>query len=136
MKVTVEDISTVKKKLHIQVPPDAIALEMKKALADMAKKAKIPGFRPGKAPKNVVEKHYHAEIQSDVMNRVISDSYLRALNENSLIAIDMPNITNISPLEKDAPLNFTHSNWSAKSWPVRTSRTFHCSQSDPDADKP
>jgi trigger factor len=107
MKVTVEDISTVKKKLHIQVPPDTIALEMKKALADVAKKAKIPGFRPGKAPKNVVEKHYQTEIQSEVMNRVITDSYLSALNENSLIAIDMPNITNISPLEKDAPLNFT-----------------------------
>jgi trigger factor len=107
MKVTVEDISTVKKKLHIQVMPDAIAVEMKRAVADVAKKAKIPGFRPGKAPKNVVEKHYQTEIQSEVMNRLISESYLRALNENSLIAVDMPNITNISPLEKDAPLNFT-----------------------------
>jgi hypothetical protein len=38
MKVTVEDISTVKKKLHIQVPPDFVALEMKKAVADVAKK--------------------------------------------------------------------------------------------------
>jgi trigger factor len=107
MKITVEDISSVKKKLHIQVLPDAIEREMKKALADVAKKAKIPGFRPGKAPKNVVEKHYQAEIQSEVMNRLISESYLQALNENNLIAVDMPNITNISPLEKDAPLNFT-----------------------------
>lgn len=107
MKVTVEDISTVKKKLHIQVPPDAIAAEMKKAVADAAKKAKIPGFRPGKAPKNVVERHYEAEIQSEVMNRVISDSYLQALKEHDLSPVEMPNITNISPLEKDAPLNFS-----------------------------
>jgi len=107
MKVTVEDISTVKKKLHIQVPPDAIALEMKKAVADVAKKAKIPGFRPGKAPKNVVERHYEAEIQSEVMNRVISDSYLQALKEHNLSPVEMPNITNISPLEKDAPLNYS-----------------------------
>jgi trigger factor len=107
MKVTVEDISTVKKKLHIQVPPDAIALEMKKAVADVAKKAKIPGFRPGKAPKNVVERHYEAEIQSEVMNRVISDSYLQALKEHNLSPVEMPNITNVSPLERDAPLNFS-----------------------------
>lgn len=107
MNVTVEDISPVKKKLHIQVPPDIIALEMKKALADVAKKAKIPGFRPGKAPKNVVERHYAAEIQSEVMNRVISESYLRALGEHGLSPVEMPNITNLSPLEKDAPLNFT-----------------------------
>jgi len=107
MKVTVEDISTVKKKLHIQVAPDAIALEMKKALADVAKKANIPGFRPGKAPKNVVERHYAADIQSEVMNRVISDSYLKAIKEHDLSPVEMPNITNISPLEKDAPLNYS-----------------------------
>ncbi|MHB8843148.1 MAG: trigger factor [Nitrospirota bacterium] len=107
MKVTVEDISTVKKKLHIQVPPDTIAVEMKKAVADVAKKATIPGFRPGKAPKNVVERHYEAEIQSEVMNRIISDSYLQALKEHDLSPVEMPNITNISPLEKDAPLNFS-----------------------------
>ena len=107
MKVTVEDISPVRKKLHIQVLPDAIEREMHKAVVDVAKTAKIPGFRPGKAPKNVVEKHYQTEIQSEVMNRLISESYLQALNENGLIAVDMPNITNISPLEKGTPLNFT-----------------------------
>jgi len=107
MKVTVEDVSTVKKKLHIQVLPDAIAIERKKALAEVAKKAKIAGFRPGKAPKNVVERHYAAEIDSEVMNKLISDSYLQALKESDLSPVDMPNISNISPLETDAPLNFT-----------------------------
>jgi trigger factor len=107
MKATIEDISTVKKKIHIQVSPDAIEREMSKAVADAAKRAKIPGFRPGKAPKAVVERHYSAEIQSEVMNKVISDSYLKALQENDLSPVDMPNITNISPLEKNAPLNFT-----------------------------
>jgi trigger factor len=58
MKVTVEDISTVKKKLHIQVMPDAIALEMKKAVADVAKKAKIPGFRPGKVPLSIIRQRF------------------------------------------------------------------------------
>jgi trigger factor len=107
MKVTIEDISSVKKKLHIQVPPEAIAREMEKALVNAAKKAKIPGFRPGKAPKDVVKRHYEMEIQSDVMNRLISDSYLEAVQQNGLSPVEMPNITNISPFEKDAPLNFT-----------------------------
>jgi trigger factor len=107
MKATIEDISPVKKKLHIQIGPDAIAREMDKAIADAAKRAKVPGFRPGKAPKTVVERHYGAEIQSEVMNRLISDSYLKALQEHDLSPVDMPNITNISPFEKNAPLNFT-----------------------------
>ncbi len=107
MKATIEDISPVKKKIHIQVMPEAIAREMDKAVADVSKRAKIPGFRPGKAPKAVVERHYGAEIQSEVMNRLISDSYLKAVQENNLSPVDMPNITNISPLEKNTPLNFT-----------------------------
>jgi len=107
MKSTIEDISAVKKKLHIQVTPEAIAQEMVKALADVAKKAKIPGFRPGKAPRAVVERHYAAEIESEVMNKLISASYLQALQEHSLSPVDMPSISNISPFDKAAPLNFT-----------------------------
>ena len=107
MKAVVEDISPVKKKIHIQVPPDAIAQEMVKAVADIAKKAKIPGFRPGKAPKAIVERHYAAEIESEGMNKLISVSYLKALEDHKLSAIDMPSITNISPFDKNSPLNFT-----------------------------
>ncbi len=107
MKATIEDISTVRKKLHIQISTDAIAQEMVKAVADAAKKAKIPGFRPGKAPKAVVERHYATEIESEVMNKLISTSYLQALQEHHLNPVDVPNITNISPFDKDAPLNFT-----------------------------
>ncbi len=107
MKSTIEDISSVKKKLHIQVTPDAIAEEMVKAVADTAKKAKIPGFRPGKAPKAVVERHYATEIEAEVMNKLITASYLQALQEHNLNPVDVPNITNISPFDKAAPLNFT-----------------------------
>jgi trigger factor len=107
MKAVVEDISTVKKKLHIQITPEAVAQEMVRAVADVAKKAKIPGFRPGKAPKAVVERHYAAEIESEVMNKLISSSYLQALDEHKLNPVDAPSITNISPFDKAAPLNFT-----------------------------
>jgi trigger factor len=107
MHATIEDISSVKKKIHIQVTPDAIAQEMVKAVADAAKKAKIPGFRPGKAPKAVVERHYAAEIESEVMNKLITASYLQALQEHNLNPVDVPSITNISPFDKSAPLNFT-----------------------------
>lgn len=107
MKAVVEDISTVKKKLHIQVTPEMIGQEMGKAVSDISKKAKIPGFRPGKAPRAVVERHYAAEIESEVMNKVISLSYLQALEEHKLSPVDVPSITNISPFDKSSPLNFT-----------------------------
>ncbi len=107
MKSTIEDVSTVTKKLHIQIEPDAIAQEMMKAVANAAKKAKIPGFRPGKAPASVVERHYATEIETEVVNNLITTSYLKALEEHKLSPVETPNITNISPFDRNAPLNFT-----------------------------
>jgi trigger factor len=107
MKAVVEDISTVKKKLNIEVAPDDVAREMDKALADVAKKARIPGFRPGKAPKAIVEKHYGEEVRSDVLHRLLSDSYLQALQEHNLNPVEVPQIDNVSSLAKGSPLTFT-----------------------------
>jgi len=107
MKAVVEDVSPVKKKLHIQVPSETIAAELVKAVASVAKKANIPGFRPGKAPRAVVERHYAAEIESEVMNKVITTSYLQALEEHKLSPVDAPSITNISAFDKSSALNFT-----------------------------
>jgi trigger factor len=107
MKAVVEDISTVKKKLNIEVTPDAVDRELGKAFADVMKKARIPGFRPGKAPKNIVERHYGDEVRGEVTHRLVSESYLRALQEHNLNPVQLPHIENISTLAKGAPLTFT-----------------------------
>jgi trigger factor len=107
MKAVVEDISSVKKKLNIEVAPDDVAREMDKALADTARKAKIPGFRPGKAPKSVVERHYGDEVRSEVTQRLVTASYLRALEEHKLHPVEMPAIDNISTLAKGSAMSFT-----------------------------
>ncbi len=107
MKSVIEEINPVKKKINIEIEPDSVAKEMDKAIKDVAKKAKIPGFRPGKAPKNVVEKHYGEEVRSEVINKLISDSYLMALREHKLSPVDMPKIENITELAKGSPLSYT-----------------------------
>jgi trigger factor len=107
MKAVVEDISTVKKKINVEITPEAVAKEMEKAIADVVKKAKIPGFRPGKAPKAVVEKHYGDEVRNEVMNRLVTENYLRALQEHNLNPVDVPHIENVSSLAKGSPLTFT-----------------------------
>ncbi len=107
MKSVVEDITTVKKKLIIELTPDEVAKELDKALADVGKKAKIPGFRPGKAPKNVVERHYGDEVKSEVVHRLVSESYLKAVQEHNLNPVDLPEIDNVSTLDKNSPLTFS-----------------------------
>lgn len=107
MKSAIEEINPVKKKINIEIAPDSVEKEMDKALKDVAKKAKIPGFRPGKAPKNVVQQHYGEEVRSEVLNRLISDSYLTAVREHNLNPVGMPQIENISPFDKGSSLSYT-----------------------------
>ncbi len=107
MKSVIEEINPVKKKINIEIEHESVDKEMDKAIKDVAKKAKIHGFRPGKAPKNIVEKHYGEEVRSEVTNRLISDSYLMALREHNLSPVDMPKIENITTLAKGSSLSFT-----------------------------
>jgi trigger factor len=80
---------------------------MEKAMKGCVKKAKIPGFRPGKAPKNIVERHYGDEVRSEVTHRLVTESYLRALQEHNLNPVEMPQIDNVSSLAKGLALTFT-----------------------------
>ena len=56
MKVSVEDVSSVKKVLHIEIPHETVVSELDSAYRDVKKNAKIKGFRPGKAPRTVLER--------------------------------------------------------------------------------
>jgi trigger factor len=107
MKSVVEDISSVRKKINVEITPEAVDKEMEKALADVAKKARIAGFRPGKAPKAIVEKHYGEEVRNEVVQRLVTESYLQALQENNLNPVEVPHIEKVSSLVKGTPLTFT-----------------------------
>ncbi len=106
MKAVVEEVGTLKKKISIEVSSEAVDKELARAIAEVSKTAKIPGFRPGKAPKAIVEKHYGDEVRSEVLNRLVSEHYLRTLEQNNLNPVEVPQISDVSPLAKGAPLTF------------------------------
>jgi len=54
MQVSVEDINSVKKTLHIEIPEETVVQELDKAYNKLRKKAKVKGFRPGKVPRSVM----------------------------------------------------------------------------------
>ena len=106
MKSVIENLSPVKKKILIEVPQDDMANEMNKALADYGKKVKIPGFRPGKAPRSLVERHYGDQLQGEVMNKLITRSYFSAVREHNIDPVVMPEFSDIS-FTKGETLSFT-----------------------------
>ena len=80
---------------------------MKKVYFQNAKYFNIPGFRKGKAPMNIVEKYYGAQIfYEDAFNEVASEAYEEALDENKIEVVSRPTV-DIVQMEKGKDLIFT-----------------------------
>ena len=92
MQVTVENLNSVKKKLHIEIPNDVVVRELDKAYKNLKKTAKIKGYRPGKTPRSVLERLFKKNVHSDVSSKLLQDSLINAIKENDLQVIGTPKI--------------------------------------------
>ncbi len=99
MQVTVEDINSVKKKLHIEIPNEVVAQKLDQAYKSLKKTAKIKGYRPGKAPRSVLERLFKKDVHSDVLSKLLQNSLINAIKEKDLKVIGTPKI---DPPELDA----------------------------------
>lgn len=87
MKIQVDNISDVKKKISIQIPEERIQQEVQGALDKAQKQAVLPGFRPGKAPRSMLEKKFGKSIEAEVCQDLVRTSMTQAIEENKLDAI-------------------------------------------------
>jgi len=92
MKVSVEDVNNVTKKLTVVIPKKEVNAEMEKAFAAIKKNAKIRGFRPGKAPMDFVKQRFAEEVKGDVAEKLFGDSYPKALEKAGVDPITYPQI--------------------------------------------
>ncbi|MDH3626599.1 MAG: trigger factor [Acidobacteriota bacterium] len=105
MKVELTDHSVVKKSLKIEVPADIIDDELKNTVREYAKKARIPGFRAGKVPLDLVRNRFRKEIREDVRDRVVSRYYHEATKEKGLQPLGEPTLEDLE-FEDGKPLSF------------------------------
>ena len=105
MQVSVESTSAIERRMTIGVPAERFESEVNKRLQRTAKQARIPGFRPGKAPMNIIRQRYEAGVREEVMNDVIGSSYFEALQEQKLNPAGTPTIEP-KVFEKDKDFEF------------------------------
>ena len=105
MKVNVEDVNSVKKILHIEVPQEKVTEELNSAYSLLKKNAKIKGFRPGKAPRSVLVRLYKKDVHADVASKLIQSSFADALKETELNIIGSPQVEP-PELEAERPYSF------------------------------
>ena len=82
MQVTVEDLSSVKKVLHIEIPEDQVTSELDAYYKNLKKTAKVKGFRPGKIPRSVLKRMFKKDVHADVSSRLIQNSFLDAVKDD------------------------------------------------------
>ncbi|MGD9306567.1 MAG: trigger factor [Desulfobacterales bacterium] len=92
MQVTVEDVSSVKKTLHIEIPNDEVVRELNQAYNTLKKTAKIKGFRPGKVPRSVLERMFGKDVNADVSSKLIQNSFFDAVKQNNLNIVGQPQL--------------------------------------------
>jgi trigger factor len=95
MNITVEDVAPCKKRLKIEVPANRVKQAYDKVAGDFQREARIPGFRPGHAPRNVVLKKFHKDIESETQRTLVPEAYQEAIAEKKLKVVSQPEIEDL-----------------------------------------
>jgi trigger factor len=95
MKLSVKNISSCEVKLSIDVPTEVVSDEFAQFYDSVRKRAKIPGFRPGHAPQNVVALHYKDEARREVLQQLLSRSIQHAVKQEKIPIIGYPRVEKV-----------------------------------------
>ncbi|MBI2187518.1 MAG: trigger factor [Acidobacteria bacterium] len=106
MKTEFTDVSETRKTVTIEIPTDVVDAEIDRVARDYTRRARLPGFRPGKVPQSVVKQRFRDEILHDVMHGIVPRAVEEALQERGIEPVDTPNIKDVE-LAEGQPLKFT-----------------------------
>jgi trigger factor len=95
MNISVEDVAPCKKRLKIEVPANRVKQAYDRVADDFQREARIPGFRPGHAPRTVVVKKYHKDIESEAHRTLVPEAYQEAIAEKKLRVVSQPEIEDL-----------------------------------------
>jgi len=92
VKIDVEDLGSTKKKLQIEVSGEIVTREIDSAYRKLSKKAKVKGFRPGKVPRAILQRHYGDYVKNEVINKLINDTYFKAISDEDITPVSQPTV--------------------------------------------
>ena len=106
MKILVEKQPNCTATLRVEIPADKVQNERQKVAQSLASKAKVPGFRPGQAPRAVIEKRFNKEIEAESQETLINSALDEAIKQEDLKVLDFGSVEDISNTS-DGSLSFS-----------------------------
>ena len=107
MATSVETVSKLQRRMTIKVPLAALESQVKQRLIQVARTAKVAGFRPGKAPVGLVSQQYGGQVRDEVYSQAVEESFGNAVEENKLRVAGYPNIEHKPFAEAATDLEYT-----------------------------
>ncbi|MBP7215755.1 MAG: hypothetical protein KBA46_00550 [Candidatus Omnitrophica bacterium] len=95
MKAEVKKLEGTKRELSIEVGKDIVKKKFEDVFVRISKEAKVPGFRPGHAPRDILEKHFSQDAHQQVLKELIPDIYHQAIEQEKLDVIELPEISDV-----------------------------------------
>ena len=95
MKAEVKKLDSNKREISIEVSGDIVKNKFEDVFNQISKEAKIPGFRPGHAPRDILEKKYSSHAHELVIKELIPQLYEQAIDKEGLEVIELPNISDV-----------------------------------------
>ncbi len=92
MDVVVEDVSALTKKITITLPKEGVQKKLEKAYGKLQRETKIKGFRRGKVPRTVIIKHYQEQVQGEIAEKLVQESYFDAIEQEKVDPVVHPDI--------------------------------------------
>lgn len=96
MKVDVEQVESCVRRLTIEVPADQVGREFSARYRDLQKRVKVPGFRPGKVPRRILENHYRHAVEQEVMKDLVPVVLSDAMTQEGIASIGQPHIDEVN----------------------------------------
>jgi len=94
-KSVVKKIDSTKRQVDIEVEGERVKSKFEEVFTKIAKEAKVPGFRPGHAPRDILEKHYSNAVHEQVLKELIPDIYNEVIAKECLDVVELPEITEV-----------------------------------------
>ncbi|MDR1045826.1 MAG: trigger factor [Candidatus Adiutrix sp.] len=106
MNVTVEELSSIKRKLTVELPEEEGQKTRRKCLDDYVLKARLKGFRPGKAPRGLVARIYGKELRDEVLDKLVLETVPQALKDRQMEPVGPWKLGDEVAYENEVPVRF------------------------------
>src|SRR5437870_10369184 len=105
-RVTLEDLTPGRKRIQVEISATDVQAELERAFARVGRQARLPGFRPGRVPRPVLERNFGEQVRREVLGRLVEESFRQAIETHRLEPVGTPDI-DADPLTPGQSLRYS-----------------------------